>query len=238
MTKAKPYEISKQLVWDAYKKVKANRGAAGVDGQSLAAFEKDLKNNLYKIWNRMSSGSYFPPPVRLVEIPKGNTGATRPLGIPTVSDRIAQMVVKLVLEPLVEPHFHPDSYGYRPGKSALDAVGVTRQRCWRQDWVIDLDIKGFFDNLDWELVLKALRHHTDIPWVLLYVERWLKAPVRRMDGSLEERTKGSPQGAVISPLLSNLFMHYAFDEWLRRNFPHVQFARYADDGAPGNVHAR
>ena len=147
MTKAKPYEISKQLVWDAYKKVKANRGAAGVDGQSLAAFDMDLKNNLYKIWNRMSSGSYFPPPVRLVEIPKGNTGATRPLGIPTVSDRIAQMVVKLVLEPVVEPHFHPDSYGYRPGKSALDAVGVTRQRCWRQDWVIDLDIKGFFDNL-------------------------------------------------------------------------------------------
>ena len=235
MTKAKSYEISKQLVWNAYKKVKANRGAAGVDGQSLAAFEEDLKNNLYKIWNRMSSGSYFAPPVRLVEIPKGNTGKTRPLGIPTVSDRIAQMVVKLVLEPQVEPHLHPDSYGYRPGKSALDAVGVARRRCWRQDWVIDLDIKGFFDNLDWELILKALGHHTNIPWILLYVERWLKAPVLRTDGSLEERTKGSPQGAVISPLLSNLFMHYAFDEWLRRNFLHIQFARYADDAV---IHAR
>lgn len=235
MTKAKPYAIPKQLVWVAYKKVKANRGAAGVDGQSLAAFEKDLKNNLYKLWNRMSSGSYFPPPVRLVEIPKGTTGATRPLGIPTVSDRIAQMVVKLMLEPLVEPHFHPDSYGYRPGKSALDAVGITRQRCWRQNWVIDLDIKGFFDNLRWDLVLRALKHHTDVPWILLYVERWLRAPVRHEDGRLEERTKGSPQGSVISPLLSNLFMHYAFDEWLRRNHPSVQFARYADDAV---VHAR
>ena len=235
MTKAKPYAIPKQLVWVAYKKVKANRGAAGVDGQSLAAFAKDLKNNLYKLWNRMSSGSYFPPPVRLVEIPKGTTGATRPLGIPTVSDRIAQMVVKLMLEPLVEPHFHPDSYGYRPGKSALDAVGITRQRCWRQNWVIDLDIKGFFDNLRWDLVLRALKHHTDVPWILLYVERWLRAPVRHEDGRLEERTKGSPQGSVISPLLSNLFMHYAFDEWLRRNHPSVQFARYADDAV---VHAR
>ena len=163
MNEANPYEISKHVAWVAYTKVKANRGAAGVDGQSLADFEKDLKNNLYKIWNRMSSGSYFPPPVRLVEIPKGNTGATRPLGIPTVSDRIAQMVVKLMLEPLVEPHFHADSYGYRPGRSALDAVGVTRQRCWHRDWVIDLDIKGFFDNLDWELVLKAVRHHTTVP---------------------------------------------------------------------------
>ena len=235
MTKAKPYAIPKQIVWDAYKKVKANRGAAGVDGQSLAAFEKDLKNNLYKLWNRMSSGSYFPPPVRLVEIPKGTSGQTRPLGIPTVSDRIAQMVVKLMLEPQIEPHFHEDSYGYRPGKSALDAVGVTRRRCWRRDWVIDLDIKGFFDNLRWDLVMRALKHHTDVPWILLYVERWLRAPVRHEDGRLEERTKGSPQGSVISPLLSNLFMHYAFDEWLRRNHPSIQFARYADDAV---VHAR
>jgi RNA-directed DNA polymerase len=235
MTTAKPYAIPKQTVWEAYKKVKANRGAAGVDGQSLADFEKDLKGNLYKLWNRMSSGSYFPPPVKLVEIPKGNTGKTRPLGIPTVSDRIAQMVVKLMLEPQVEPHFHPDSYGYRPGKSALDAVAVTRQRCWRRNWVIDLDIKGFFDNLDWNLVMRAVRHHTDVPWILLYVERWLRAPVQHTDGRLEERTKGSPQGSVISPLLSNLFMHYAFDEWLRRNFPGVQFARYADDAV---VHAR
>ena len=234
MEKAKSYAIPKQIVWEAYKKVKANRGAAGVDGQSLAAFEKDLKNNLYKLWNRMSSGSYFPPPVRLVEIPKGNSGQTRPLGIPTVSDRISQMVVKLVLEPSVEPHFHPDSYGYRPGKSALDAVGVTRQRCWRRNWVIDLDIKGFFDNLDWNLVMRALRHHTNVPWILLYVERWLRAPVQHEDGRLEERTKGSPQGSVISPLLSNLFMHYAFDEWLRRKHPTIQFARYADDAV---VHA-
>lgn len=235
MTKAKPYAIPKQIVWDAYKKVKANRGAAGVDGQSLADFEKDLKNNLYKLWNRMSSGSYFPPPVRLVEIPKGTTGQTRPLGIPTVSDRIAQMVVKLMLEPDVEPHFHDDSYGYRPGKSALDAVGVTRRRCWRSDWVIDLDIKGFFDNLDWDLVMRAVRHHTDVPWILLYVERWLRAPVQHADGRLEERTKGSPQGSVISPLLSNLFMHYAFDDWLRRHHPSIQFARYADDAV---VHVR
>ncbi len=235
MTKAKPYAIPKQIVWDAYKKVKANRGAAGVDGQSLAAFDKDLKNNLYKLWNRMSSGSYFPPPVRLVEIPKGTSGQTRPLGIPTVSDRIAQMVVKLMFEPQVEPHFHEDSYGYRPGKSALDAVGVTRQRCWRRNWVIDLDIKGFFDNLRWDLVMRALEHHTDVPWILLYVERWLRAPVQHEDGRLEERTKGSPQGSVISPLLSNLFMHYAFDEWLRRTYPSIQFARYADDAV---VHAR
>lgn len=235
MTKAKSYVISKQVVWEAYKRVKANRGAAGVDGQSLAEFEKDLKGNLYKLWNRMSSGSYFPPPVRLVEIPKTGTDQTRPLGIPTVSDRIAQMVVKLMFEPHVEPHFHPDSYGYRPGKSALDAVGVTRQRCWRRDYVIDLDIKGFFDNLDWNLVMRAVRHHTDVPWILLYVERWLRAPLQHADGRLEERTKGSPQGSVISPLLSNLFMHYAFDEWLRRNYPSVQFARYADDAV---VHAR
>ena len=235
MTKAKPYAIPKQIVWDAYKKVKANGGAGGVDGQSLMEFEKDLKNNLYKVWNRMSSGSYLPPPVRLVEIPKGNMGQTRPLGIPTVSDRIAQMVVKLTLEPQVEPHFHEDSYGYRPGKSALDAVGVTRQRCWRRDWVIDLDIKGFFDNLDWNLVMRAVRHHTNVPWILLYVERWLRAPVQHANGRLEERAKGSPQGSVISPLLSNLFMHYAFDEWLRRNYAGVQFARYADDAV---VHAR
>jgi RNA-directed DNA polymerase len=235
MTEAKSYVISKHVVWEAYKRVKANRGAAGVDGQSLTDFEKNLKGNLYKLWNRMSSGSYFPPPVRLVEIPKAGTDQTRPLGIPTVSDRIAQMVVKLMFEPHVEPYFHPDSYGYRPGKSALDAVGVTRQRCWRRNYVIDLDIKGFFDNLDWDLVMRAVRHHTDVPWILLYIERWLRAPVQHADGRLGERTKGSPQGSVISPLLSNLFMHYAFDEWLRRNYRSIQFARYADDAV---VHAR
>ncbi len=234
MAKGKSYEISKQVVWEAYLKVKANRGAARVYRQSLEAFEKDLKNNLYKIWNRMSSGSYFPPPVRLVEIPKDQGRGVRPLGIPTVADRIAQMVAKLYFEPLVEPHFHPDSYGYRPGKSALDAVGTARERCWHQDWVIDLDIKGFFDNLDHELLMRAVRHHTDLPWVILYVQRWLTAPVQHTDGRLEERTKGSPQGSVISPVLANLFLHYAFDEWMRRNHPHVLFERYADDAV---IHA-
>ena len=228
MAEAKSYTISKQAVWEAYQKVKANHGAAGVDGQSIEAFETDLRKNLYKIWNRMSSGSYFPPPVRLVEIPKAN-GGLRPLGIPTVADRVAQMVVKRHLEPLVEPCFHKDSYGYRPGKSALDAVATARQRCWRSDWVIDLDIKGFFDNLDWALVMKAVRHHDQTPWVLLYIERWLKAPVQRQDGSLQERTKGSPQGAVVSPLLANLFLHHALDDWMRRKHPHIQFERYADD---------
>jgi RNA-directed DNA polymerase len=228
VSEAKPYVIPKQLVWDAYQRVKANRGAAGVDGESLAAFEKDLKNNLYKVWNRMSSGSYFPPPVRLVEIPKDN-GGTRPLGIPTVADRVAQTVVKMVLEPLVEPAFHQDSYGYRPGKSALDAVGVARKRCWKADWVIDLDIKAFFDSLSHDLVERAVAHHTDSPWVRLYIARWLRAPVQRPDGTLEQRTRGTPQGGVVSPLLANLFLHYAFDAWMRRTFPHVQFERYADD---------
>lgn len=228
LAEAKPFEVSKRLVWEAYKRVKANRGAAGVDGQSLADFEKDLEGNLYKVWNRMSSGSYFPPPVRLVEIPKGG-GGMRPLGIPTVGDRIAQTVVKMVLEPLVEPHFHEDSYGYRPGKSAHDAVGVARKRCWRANWVIDLDIKGFFDNLDHDLILKAVDHHTDNPWVRLYISRWLRAAVEMQDGTRVERVRGTPQGGVISPLLANLFMHYAFDAWMARNFPRVRFERYADD---------
>lgn len=226
--KAKPYDISKRVVWEAYKRVKANRGAAGVDGESLAEFEKDLKGNLYKIWNRMSSGSYFPPPVRQAEIPKRN-GGMRPLGIPTVGDRIAQTVAKMYLEPLVEPKFHPDSYGYRPGKSALDAVATARNRCWRADWVIDLDIVGFFDNLDHDLVMRAVRHHTDIPWLLLYIERWLKAPMQRPDGTVVERTAGTPQGGVISPLLANIFMHHAFDDWMRRHCSAIPFERYADD---------
>ena len=228
MGKAKPYNISKKVVWEAYKRVKANGGAAGVDGQTMADFEKDLKGNLYKLWNRMSSGSYFPPPVKLVEIPKGD-GSKRPLGIPTIADRIAQTTVKMYLEPIVEPKFHPDSYGYRPGKSALDAVGMVRKRCWRRDWVIDLDIKGFFDNLDHELMMRAVEHHTDIPWLILYVKRWLEAPMQQPDGTLTERKAGTPQGGVASPLLANLFMHHAFDDWMRRHFPRVQFARYADD---------
>jgi group II intron reverse transcriptase/maturase len=228
VARGKAYEIPKQLVWEAYQRVKANRGAAGVDGQSLAAFEEDLKDNLYRVWNRMSSGSYFPPPVRLVEIPKDN-GGKRPLGIPTVADRVAQTVAKMVLEPCVEPIFHPDSYGYRPGKSALDAVGVTRKRCWKLDWVIDLDIKAFFDSLDHTLVERAVARHTDVPWVRLYISRWLRAPVQMPDGTLEPRTRGTPQGGVISPLLANLFLHYAFDVWMRRTFPQCPFARYADD---------
>ncbi len=194
----KAYDIPKQLVWEAYQRVKANHGAAGVDGQSLAAFEEDLKGNLYMVWNRMSSGSYFPPPVRLVEIPKDN-GGKRPLGIPTVADRVAQTVAKMVLEPCVEPVFQPDSYGYRPGKSALDAVGVTRQRCWEYDWVVDLDIKAFFDTLDHDLVERAVAHHTEVPWLRLYISRWLCAPVQLSDGTLEPRTRGTPQGGVITP---------------------------------------
>lgn len=234
MPEAKPYDIPKQLVWDAYQRVKANRGAAGVDGESLAMFEKDLKGNLYKVWNRMASGSYFPPPVRLVEIPKDN-GGMRPLGIPTVGDRVAQTVVKMVLEPVVEPVFHPDSYGYRPGRSALDAVAVARKRCWRADWVIDLDIKGFFDALVHELVERAVAYHTDTPWIRLYIARWLRAPVQKPDGTVEQRTRGTPQGGVVSPLLANLFLHYAFDHWMQRIFPSVPFERYADDAI---VHCR
>ena len=228
ITKTKPFSISKQVVWEAYRRVKANKGAAGVDGQSIKDFEVDLKDNLYKIWNRMCSGSYFPPPVRTVDIPKSD-GRSRRLGIPAVSDRVAQMVVKMYLEPEVEPIFHPDSYGYISGRSALDAVGVVRKRCWWYDWVIDLDIKGFFDNIDHELMLYAVKKHTDSKWMLLYIERWLKAPAQLADGSLIEREQGTPQGGVVSPLLANIFLHHVFDEWMRVNHPSVLFARYADD---------
>jgi group II intron reverse transcriptase/maturase len=228
LKKAKPFAISKRAVWEAFKRVKANQGAAGVDEQSIAEFEEDLSNNLYKLWNRMSSGSYFPPPVRRVEIPKGD-GRTRPLGIPTVTDRIAQGVVKAVLEPELERYFHPDSYGYRPGKSAIEAVGVARRRCWRYAWVLDLDVRGFFDSIDHELLLRAVRKHTDLKWVVLYIERWLKAPVQLEDGRLMDRQEGTPQGGVISPLLANLFLHYAFDQWMRRHAPSIPFERFADD---------
>ena len=224
MDEAKPFDIPKREVWEAFKRVKANQGAAGVDGQSIAEFEANLSGNLYKLWNRMSSGSYFPPPVRRVDIPKAD-GGTRPLGIPTVADRIAQEVARRFLEPILEPVFHADSYGYRPGKSAIDAVRTARQRCWRYDWVLDLDVRGYFDSIDWELMLKAVRHHTDCPWVLLYIERWLKAPVQMEDGSVVPRTAGTPQGGVISPLLANLFLHYAFDMWMARTYPHVPFER-------------
>jgi RNA-directed DNA polymerase len=225
---AKPFAISKREVWEAYKRVRANQGAAGVDEQSLAEFAEDLTNNLYKLWNRMASGSYFPPPVRRVEIPK-DKGSVRALGIPTVSDRIAQMVVKRYLEPIVEKIFHPDSYGYRPGKSAIEAVGVARQRCWRYDWALHLDITGCFDNIDRSLLMRAVRKHTDCPWVLLYIERWLAAPVQLPDGRLIQPEKGVPQGAVISPVLSNLFLHYALDVWMVRYQADIRFERYADD---------
>jgi RNA-directed DNA polymerase len=205
---AKPFNIPKRVVWKAFKRVKANQGSAGVDRQSIAGFEADLSNNLYKLWNRMCSGSYFPPPVRRVEIPKAD-GGMRPLGIPTVADRIAQEVARRYLEPRLEPVFHADSYGYRPGCSAIDAVRTARQRCWRYDWVLDIDVKGYFDSIDWELLLKAVRHHTDCPWVLLYIERWLKAPVQMEDGGIVPRTTGTPQGGVMSPLLANLFLPIA-----------------------------
>jgi RNA-directed DNA polymerase len=226
--KPKPFEISKWAVWEAYRRVKANKGAAGVDEQSLEEFERDLKGNLYKLWNRLSSGSYFPPPVRKVEIPKRD-GRPRVLGVPTVADRIAQTVVAAYLGPGMEPHFHPDSYGYRPGRSALDAVGVCRERCWRQAWVLDLDLKSFFDSVPHDLVLKAVARHTDLRFVLLYVERWLKAPLQQEDGSLVERDRGTPQGSAISPLLANVFLHYAFDAWMAREHPAVRFERYCDD---------
>ena len=225
----KPFDISKWVVWEAFGRVKANKGAAGVDEESIAEFEADRDRNLYKIWNRLSSGSYFPPPVKAVEIPKAGGKGVRLLGVPTVADRVAQTVVRMYLEPEVEPVFHPDSYGYRPGRSALDAVAACRQRCWRTDWVIDLDIRAFFDSVPWDLVLKAVAHHTDQRWILLYVERWLKAPLQRQDGTLVARDRGTPQGSAISPLLANLFMHYAFDAWMARQYPAVRFERYCDD---------
>ncbi len=228
MSKTKPFAIPKQDVWQAYLRVKRNQGAAGVDNQSIADFEVKLKDNLYKLWNRMSSGSYFPPPVKTVAIPKKD-GGQRYLGIPTVADRIAQMVVTMHLEPHFEPRFDQDSYGYRPNKSALDAVGQCRQRCWKRDWVIDLDIKGFFDNIDHELLILALEKHSIDRWIMLHVKHWLRAPAQLADGSLQPRTTGTPQGGVVSPLLANIFLHYVFDKWIRKQHPNVQFERYADD---------
>lgn len=228
MTSTKSFEISKRAVWEAYRRVKRNQGAAGVDDESIAEFEQNLKRNLYKLWNRLSSGSYIPPPVRRVEIPK-KSGGKRSLGVPTVSDRIAQMVVKLSMEPLVEPMFHPDSYGYRPRRSAKAAVAATRQRCWGYDWVVEFDIKGAFDNIDHALLMKAVEHHVKERWMVLYIKRWLTAPFQTGDGQLVPRDKGTPQGGVIRPLLMNVFMHYAFDHWMQRTYPHCPFARYADD---------
>jgi RNA-directed DNA polymerase len=227
----KPFQISKQLVWEAYQQVRRNRGAAGVDGQSVEDFEADLRNNLYKIWNRMSSGTYFPPPVRAVEIPKPHGGGVRVLGVPTVADRIAQTAAALALRPRTESIFHDDSYGYRPGRSPLDAVARCRERCWRRDWVIDMDVAQFFDSVDHDLMVKAVEANItpDQKWVGLYVRRWLKAPIQLPDGRLADRDRGTPQGSAISPVLANLFLHYAFDSWLEREFPAVEFERFADD---------
>jgi RNA-directed DNA polymerase len=227
----KPFTISKSLVWEAYEQVRRNKGAAGVDGQSIEDFEKDLKNNLYKIWNRMSSGTYFPPPVRAVEIPKPHGGGTRVLGVPTVGDRIAQTVAALALQPRTESIFHDDSYGYRPGRSPLMAVAKCRQRCWKKAWVIDLDVAKFFDSVDHGLMVKAVQANItpEQNWVMLYVKRWLIAPIRMPDGRLVDRDRGTPQGSAVSPVLANLFMHYAFDSWLERQFPTVEFERFADD---------
>jgi RNA-directed DNA polymerase len=227
MLQGKTHDIPKRLVWDAWQKVKENKGAAGVDGVTIERFEADLRGNLYKLWNRMSSGSYFPGPVRAVEIPK--KGGTRILGIPNIVDRIAQTVVVLSLEPELEKVFHHDSFGYRPRRSALDAVAVCRERCFKKDWVVDMDIKAFFDTMPWDLTQKAVAHHTDSKWVLIYVERWLKAPMLMPDGTLKHRTMGTPQGGPISPLIANLFLHYGFDAWMTRKHPGISFERYADD---------
>jgi group II intron reverse transcriptase/maturase len=234
MTSAKPYDIAKRTVWEAYQQVKANRGAAGIDDETIAEFEQNLPKNLYKLWNRMASGSYFPPPVKQVEIPKAS-GGTRKLGVPTVSDRVAQTVVKLIIEPRLDAIFHPDSYGYRPGRSAKQAVAITRERCWRYDWLVEFDIKAAFDQIDHGLLMKAVRTHIKEGWILLYIERWLVAPFETADGTRIARDRGTPQGGVVSPILMNLFMHYAFDKWMQRESTNCPFARYADDAV---VHCR
>jgi RNA-directed DNA polymerase len=223
----KSHDIPKRLIWAAWLKVKSNGGAAGADGVTIEQFEARLQDNLYRLWNRMVSGSYFPGPVRAVEIPK--KGGTRVLGIPNVIDRVAQTAAVLVLEPNVEKVFHNDSYGYRPGRSPIDAVRACRQRCFKRDWVVDLDVKAFFDSVPWDLMLKAVARRTTQKWVMLYVERWLKAPMLMPDGTLAHRVKGTPQGGPISPLIANIFLHYGFDTWMTREFPGIWFERFADD---------
>ena len=226
--KSKSQSVTKAMVWKAWLSLRSNGESAGVDGVSLQAFEANLSDNLYKLWNRMASGSYFPAPVKRVFIPKAD-GRSRPLGIPTIADRVAQKVVKDYLEPKLESVFSPNSFGYRPRRSAHQALEKARQMCRRYEWVIDLDIKGFFDTLDHALLMKAVRKHTQEKWVLMYIERWLQAPVQTPEGELEPSRQGSPQGGVISPLLANLFLHYAFDRWMEIHHPSVEFERYADD---------
>jgi RNA-directed DNA polymerase len=229
MTETKPFNIPKRVVMTAYEKVKANKGTYGVDEQSIEDFEKNLKNNLYKIWNRMSSGSYVPQPVRAVAIPK-KSGGTRLLGIPTIEDRIAQTVVKLYFEPEVEPMFYEDSYGYRPNKSSIQALEITRKRCWRKDWVLEFDIKGLFDNIRHDILMRMVRKHTNEEWIILYIQRWLTAPFQMKNGELVPRNSGTPQGGVISSVLANLFLHYVFDDFITKEFETIPWARYADDG--------
>ena len=200
-----------------------------MDTVTITEFANDERDNLYKLWNRMSSGSYFPGAVRAVEIPKDHGAGVRVLGVPNTADRVAQTAAAMLLEERLEPIFHPDSYGYRPGRSAHDVLAVARKRCWRQDWTLDLDLRAFFDSVPHDLLLKAVAHHTDERWVLLYIERWLKAPMQMSDGTPVAREKGTPQGSPISPLLANLFMHYAFDQWMAREHPGCPFERYADD---------
>ena len=225
--KVKSFEIDKRLVFEAWKKVRSNKGAPGVDAVGVEAFEAQLKDNLYKLWNRMSSGSYFPGPVRGVAIPKDHGAGMRLLGVPNTADRVAQTAAAMLLEEKLEPIFHRDSYGYRPGRSAHDALAVTRTRCWDKDWVVDFDIRAFFDSVPHDLLLKAVAHHTSERWILLYIARWLTAPMQMPDGTLVARVKGTPQGSPISPVLANLFMHYAFDTWMDREFPDCPFERYA-----------
>ena len=216
------------MLYNSYLKVLDKDGSAGIDRQSIEMFNENLKDNLYKIWNRMTSGSYFPPPVRTVFIPK-KQGGTRPLGIPTVGDRIAQGVVKDYLEPSLETIFHSSSFGYRPGRSAHDAIKQCQDNCIKYAWVIDVDIKGFFDNIGHEMMMEQLVRHTEEKWVMLYVERWLKAGVEQEDGRIAARTKGTPQGGVVSPLLANIYLHHGFDKWMDEENPQNPFERYADD---------
>ena len=236
MSETKSFSISRRLVSLAYQKVRSNKGAGGVDGVSLEVFDAGYKDHLYRLWNQMSSGSYIPPPVRLKEIPKKG-GGLRPLGIPTVADRIAQTVVRGLLEPSLELIFHKDSYGYRPGKSAIAALSWVRERCWKLNWVVDLDIKGYFDNIPHDLLMKAVMRHCQVRWMLLYIERWLKAPLQKTDGTIVERNKGgSPRGRDHrSRLAQLLYLHYGMDKWLEREYPECRFERYADDAI---IHCR